>query len=245
MNIYQEKYIYFSGVADKVPKEELLKYFAQFGAKIVDDIERVNLIIEGKFTPEPLSDKIYELKKSGIDVLGIEEVEREFSAHLDTDSVLMAVKLSNDNERILALLKNSYFDNETFLSLLKGYVWGDIGIFDSDSNRDVCTQIILRFFSNIDVQHNIEYSPVGVYYVALEASHPKLLEVLYSMPDFRINDKDVALNQPISLKEVVALNPNIHKSLQMQILKNGKRDELKFLRLNESVSDIIKQKIKG
>ena len=45
------------------------------------------------------------------------------------------------------------------------------------------------------------------------------------------------------MKEVVALNPNTSKITQLQILKNSKMNELKFLALNESINQMIQKKL--
>ena len=59
------------------------------------------------------------------------------------------------------------------------------------------------------------------------------------MPEYSISAKNAQEDQPISLKEVVALNPNTSKTTQNQILRNSKVNELKFLALNESINLMI------
>ena len=118
-----------------------------------------------------------------------------------------------------------------------------IRVYDSDDNRDVCTKIVERFCSLIETNHNIQYAPIGVYYTALETSNPNLLDVIYNMPDYVISAKNAQKDQPLSLKEVVALNPNTSKTTQIQILKNSKINELRFLGLNDSINQMIQKKL--
>ncbi|MEA3512596.1 MAG: hypothetical protein U9R37_03245 [Campylobacterota bacterium] len=240
---FENKNIFFSGRGEKIDKEELLKYFIQNNATIVEDIKTADIIIQGYMTPVYLEDKFYLLAKDGIEVITIEKIEKEFSENLDIDSIVMAIKISKDKERLIKLLKNRYFSDDIFVILLKYYDWEKQGLHDTDENRDVSTAIVSRFCSLQETNHNIQYAPIGVYYTALETTNAKLLEIIYNMPMFRISDKNTVENQPHTLKEVVALNPNSSKTVLMQILKDANLEELKFLSLNESINKFISNKL--
>lgn len=240
---FKNQNIFFTGRADKIDKNELEKYLVQKGSILVESINEASLIIQGKFTPSHLEDSIYELSKNQVQIIQIEKLEEEFSSKLDIDSILMAIKISKDNDRLIKLLNNNFFSDEIFIKLLKLYDFKGDDIYDSDDNRDVCTKIVERFCSLVETNHNIQYAPIGVYYTALEASNPNLLDVIYNMPEYCISAKNAQENQPLSLKEVVALNPNTSKTTQLQILKNSKINELKFLALNESISTMIQTKL--
>ena len=235
--------IFFAGRGDKIDKSELEKYLLQKGSVLVNSINEATIIIQGKFTPIHLEDTIYELSKKQVQIIQIEKLEEEFSSNLDIDSVLMAIKISKDSDRLLKLLNNNFFSDDIFVKLLKLYDFKGDDIYDSDDNRDVCTKIVERFCSLIETNHNIQYAPIGVYYTALETSNPNLLDVIYNMPDYVISAKNAQKDQPLSLKEVVALNPNTSKTTQIQILKNSKMNELKFLALNDSINQMIQKKL--
>ncbi len=235
--------IFFAGRGDKIDKSELEKYLLQKGSVLVNSIIEATIIIQGKFTPIHLEDTIYELSKKQVQIIQIEKLEEEFSSNLDIDSVLMAIKISKDSDRLLKLLNNNFFSDDIFVKLLKLYDFKGDDIYDSDDNRDVCTKIVERFCSLIETNHNIQYAPIGVYYTALETSNPNLLDVIYNMPDYVISAKNAQKDQPLSLKEVVALNPNTSKTTQIQILKNSKMNELKFLALNDSINQMIQKKL--
>lgn len=232
----ENKNIYFTGRGDRIEKEELEKYLIQKGGIFVTSLNEASVIIQGKYTPIHLEDEIYLLSKNGVEIISIDILEKDFSSNLDVDSILMAIKISKDNERLIKLLGNDFFSDDVFIKLLKLYDFKDDDIYDSDDNRDVCTKMVERFCSLIETNHNIQYAPIGVYYTALEAEDPKLLEVIYNMPEYKISQKNAQEDQPISLKEVVALNPNSSKITHIQILKNSKVNELIFLALNESIS---------
>ena len=236
---FKDKKIYFSGRGYMCGKEELIKYLIQSEAELIDDIVSSDMIIQGYLTPVHMEDKFYLFSKEGKEVITIEQLEKQFSTDMDIDSVIMAIKISKDQTRLLELLNNSYFSNDIFVQLLKYYNWNNMGLHDNDENRDVSTNIVNRFCSLQQTNHNIQHSPVGVYYTALETTDGNLLKIVYNMPDYKISDKNAYNDQPLSLKQVVALNPNTPKPLLMQILKNGNKDELKFLALNESINKTI------
>lgn len=235
--------IFFAGRGDKIDKSELEKYLIQKGSVLINSINEATIIIQGKFTPIHLENIIYDLSKKQVQIIQIEKLEEEFSSNLDIDSILMAIKISKDNERLIKLLNNNFFSDDNFVKLLKLYDFKSDDIYDSDDNRDVCTKIVERFCSLIETNHNIQYAPIGVYYTALETTNSNLLDVIYNMPEYSISAKNAQEDQPISLKEVVALNPNTSKTTQNQILRNSKVNELKFLALNESINLMIQQKL--
>ncbi|MEA3289642.1 MAG: hypothetical protein U9Q04_05605 [Campylobacterota bacterium] len=240
---FKNKKIYFSGHGEKIEKDELIRYFIQNEAQIVNTIEESSLIVQGYMTPVHLEDKFYLLSKDGVEVVTIEDIEKQFSSNLDVDSIIMAIKISKDKQRLTKLLLNKYFSDEVFTTLLKYYNWEDEGLHDSNENRDVATQIVSRFCTLQETNHNIQHSPIGIYYTALETTNSKLLESIYNMPTYSISDKNAKADQPLSLKEVVALNPNTPKPLLMQILKNKNKDELIFLALNQSINKMISNKL--
>ncbi|MEA3353462.1 MAG: hypothetical protein U9Q33_06585 [Campylobacterota bacterium] len=240
---FKDKNIFFSARGEKIEKEELVRYFIQNEAVMVDTVEEASMIIQGYMTPVHLEDRFYLLSKEGIEVVSIEDIEKQFSTHLDIDSIIMAIKISKDKQRLTKLLRNKYFSDEIFVTLLKYYDWEGEGLHDTDENRDISTQIVSRFCTLQESNHNIQHSPIGVYYTALETTNGKLLESIFNMPNYSISDKNAKENQPLTLKEVTALNPNTPKPVLIQILKNKNKDELKFLALNQSINKMISNKL--
>lgn len=242
---FKNKTIFFSGYGEYIDKDELIKFCIQKEATIIDEYQNADIIIQGYKTPVYLEEEFYLLSKDDIEIITIDVLEKEFSLNLDINSILMAIKISKDKERIIKLLKNRYFSDDIFIQILKYYDWGDtdIGIYDNDENRDVATTITSRFCSLIKENHNIQYSPIGIYYTALETTNEKLLEVIYNMPTYTINDKNAKENQPLTLKEVVALNPHSSKTTLIQIFKNNNYNELLFLAQNNSISELLKNKL--
>ena len=244
MTDIKNKKIYFCGKGDQLDYKELEKFLLQNNVIFVPSINQAQLIIEGGLTPLHIQDKIFEASKNGIEVISIEEFEKFYSANFSVNSTLMAAKLTKDNERLVKLLQNKYFDDETFIKILKQYDFKNIPLYDTDESRDVCRSIVNRFCTLVNRNHNIQYAPIGIYYTALETYNSDLLDIIYNMPDYSISDRTAKEEQPLNLKEVVALNPNSSKSIQIQILKNNNINELIFLARNTNISFDIKQALK-
>ncbi len=240
----KNKKIYFCGRGDQLDYKELEKFLLQNNVIFVPSIDQAQLIIEGGLTPLHIQDKIFQASKDGIEVISIEEFEKFYSNNFSVNSTLMAAKLTKDNERLVKLLQNKYFNDETFIKILKQYNFKNIALYDTDESRDVCRAIVNRFCTLVNRNHNIQYAPIGIYYTALETYNSDLLDIIYNMPDYSISDRTAKDDQPLSLKEVVALNPNSYKSIQIEILKNNNIDELIFLARNTNISNDIKQALK-
>ena len=240
----KNKKIYFSGKGDQLSYEELEKFLLQNAVEFVPSIEQAQLIIQGGLTPLHIQDMIYKASTNNIQVVEIEEFEKFYSSQFSLNSTLMAAKLTKDNQRLVKLLQNKYFDDETFIKILKQYDFKNTPLYDNDESRDVCRAIVNRFCTLVNRNHNIQYAPIGIYYTALEALNADLLDIIYTMPSYTISDRTAKENQPLSLKEVVALNPNSSKSIQIQILQNNNIEELIYLARNTNISDDIKSALK-
>ena len=240
----KNKKVYFSGKGDQLDYKELEKFLLQNEVEFVPSITESELIIEGGLTPLHIQDKIFTASKNGAIVVGIEEFEKFYSSSFSVNSTLIAAKLTKDNERLVKLLQNKYFDDKTFIKILKQYDFKNITLYDNDESRDVCRSIVNRFCTLVNRNHNIQYAPIGIYYTALETFNTDLLDIIYYMPSYSISDRTAKDEQPLTLKEVVALNPNSSKTIQIQILKNNNIDELIYLARNTNISEDIKKALK-
>ncbi len=241
MEKYKNKKIFFEGRGNQLDKDEIITYLTQNEASIICDIDVADIIIDASLPY--LEDKIYLKSLEHIPIISLDQLEMEFSALIDINSVLMVIKISKDQKRLKKLINNSYFSDDLFLTLLRFYDWNNEGIYDNDENRDVSTAIAGRFCTLQKMNHNIKHSPTAIYYTALETTNSKLLETLYLMPEYKINGKNALQNQPLSTHEVVSLNPNISKPLIMQILKNGITNQLKFLASNPNLGEFVKKEL--
>ena len=241
----QNKKVYFSGKGDQLSYDELEKFLLQNDVEFVPTIEQSELIIEGGLTPLHIEDKIFKATQNGAIKVTIIEFEKFYSNEFKLNSTLMAAKLTKDNDRLVKLLQNKYFSDEVFIKILKQYDFKNIPLYDNDESRDVCRAIVNRFCTLVNRNHNIQYAPIGIYYTALETFNSDLLDIIYNMPKYSISDRTAKDDQPLSLKEVVALNPNSSQAIQMQILINNDLNELIFLARNNNINNNIKNELKN
>ena len=200
----KNKKVYFSGKGDQLDYKELEKFLLQNGVEFVPSISQAQLIIQGGLTPLHIEDKIYIASQNGAVVINIEEFEKFYSSSFSVNSTLMAAKLTKDNERLVKLLQNKYFNDETFIKILKQYDFKNVALYDNDESRDVCRSIVNRFCTLVNRNHNIQYAPIGIYYTALETFNADLLDIIYYMPSYTISDRTAKDEQPTKARSCMA-----------------------------------------
>ena len=95
----------------------------------------------------PLEDEFsYELYDAKVPEVRLAQFEEYYTQHIKPNTLMMSLKLSNDQERLKRLLKNSSFSDELFLKLFKMYDWGSDGVYENDDNRDATITFVDRFF---------------------------------------------------------------------------------------------------
>ena len=223
-------------------------------------------VLSSMLTPleEDLS---YQLYEKNIIECKLEEFENFYVKSLKPNSLLMSLKLSNNQDRLKRLLKVTAFDDETFLKLFNLYNWGSEGIFDNDDNRDVTLSFIKRFYPNFSHfnHHEIMHSPATILEIALTSKKKEVLKALSKIPNFTINARKQEEWKPRELKEFIAINPNIPIDLidsylnlnsprldtilaqnsainqehQQKILARANKDTLLKLAINPNLDDFI------
>ena len=215
----QGKNILFLGKVLHFTQEELHKFAIKLGVNAVFKYKNENqdiafTILSTLLTP--LEEQIsFELYEKGIPEIKLEEFENYYVQSLKPNTLLMSLKLSNNQERLKRLLKVKAFDDTTFLKLFTLYNWGDEGIFDNDNNRDVTLSFIKRFyphFTNFN-HHDIVHSPATILDIALTSESAEVLKALSKMPNYRINARKQEEWKPRELREFIAVNPNIPSDL--------------------------------
>jgi len=161
---------------------------------------------------EDVSNRVYE---TGIPLYKLVDFEKLLSEKINDDELLMGIKLSNDQERILRILGNEHISDTLFVKLLKMYTFSEEEEDDRD-DRDVIMYTLRRY---IDIKPNEEdllYSSLTLKRLAREATDPKLLEVLIQFPNITFLQKG---KQKISLRESIATNPHIDESVIARLLQ--------------------------
>ena len=200
--------------------------------------DEVAAVVDGKMmTPyeQNKSDELYEQK--GVHTLSIDVLEKALAKEIDADTLLMSLKLSHDKAKLKSFLQNSMIEDTLFLKLLSMYSWGGEDFFENDDNRDVSAALIVRFYENIERNHNVQYATTGIYHLVLQTQDVALLEAIAMLE--RVKNHTKILNALLThekvskkilkrflkmddalLKEAMAHNPYLERSIAKELLKD-------------------------
>ncbi|WP_161937668.1 hypothetical protein [Sulfurovum riftiae] len=184
---------------------------------------------------EDISNMVYD---TGIPLYKLVEFEKLLSEKINDDELLMGIKLSNDQERILRILGNEHISDALFVKLLKMYVFDE----EEEDNRDDRNVIMYTLRRYIDIKPSEEdllYSYLTLRRLATEATDPDLLNALTGFPNFEFL---VRGKEKITLRETIARNPAIDEPLVRKLLafRDLKIDQA--LASNPSVSlEVLKE----
>lgn len=232
--------------------------------------ENVALVVDGKMmTPyeQIESEKIYEEKKT--EFISIDALEKELAKHIDADTLMMSLKLSNDKSRLKDFLTNSMIDDELYLRLLKMYSWGGEDFFDNDDNRDVSAALIVRFYENIERNHNVEYAALGLMHLITQSKDEKLIEAIFMLEPIQkslLLDSNKANYKIISaiatnyyapknvlnmlvkksnsyIRTLVAMREDCDEEMQFYLLESGDEAVLEALSYNSNIGKKVVKKL--
>nr|WP_321267840.1 hypothetical protein [uncultured Sulfurimonas sp.] len=183
----------------------------------------VSLIVDGKMmTPyeQNTSDDLYEQKVSAT-FTSIDALERELAKHIDADTLMMSLKLSHDKERLKNFLTNSMIDDELFLKLLKMYKWNNDNFFDNDDNRDVSAALIVRFYENIERNHNVQYAALGLMHLSTQTKNEKLIEAIAYLEPLQNTMKLDSNLDNYKIISAIVTNYTTQKNILNMFIKNS------------------------
>lgn len=128
-----------------------------------------------------LTDELFELLKEHRAGLALNE----------SLTLLMQEKLLGygDEEILYALALNDNIDEKILEQLLKMYSWGGEDFFENDDNRDVSAAIILRFYKNIERNHNVQYATTGFMHLVSQTTDTQLLRAISLLEPIKHNSK--------------------------------------------------------
>lgn len=225
--------------------------------------ENVALVVDGKMmTPyeQNRSDILYEAKSKELEFVSIDVLEKELAKHIDANTLLMSLKLSRNKERLKSFIQNPMIDDELFFKLLKMYSWGGEDFFENDDNRDVSAAIILRFYKNIERNHNVQYATTGFMHLVSQTTDTQLLRAISLLEPIKHNSKiqfEIAKNigcdeemQEFFFKsgnpevfEALSLNKNLKQSIIEEFSKNEKlgTNVAKNIKLTDELFELLKE----
>ncbi len=179
------------------------------------------VVVEGRM-PAPHEqdelDRLYEAQ--AILPVGIDTFEKALCSQLDADRILMSLKLTADRDRLRAFLQNPHIGDTFFLRLLALYDWGGEGFFDNDANRDVTAAFISRFYDNLERNHNIQYSTLGLLHLLQNDVEASVVHTLGRLDPMRraFSDADRQLRSVI---EALARHPHTDTHILREIIRRG------------------------
>ncbi|MDD2781635.1 hypothetical protein [Sulfuricurvum sp.] len=182
--------------------------------------EDVALIIEGRMmNPYEQSESARLYEESQTPIVELSPFEEWLCRSIEPNRLLMSLKLSRNQERLVDFLQNPYITDELFFKLLKLYDWQNEGLFDNDTNRDVTASIIGRFYADLDRNHNVQYAMSGLAHLIERYGNPELINAIIELSPIANeikNPKDRSLN---GVLDAIALHPDTQESILRLLLE--------------------------
>jgi len=199
-----------------------------------DDIALI--VLSSMLTPieEELS---YELYDMGIADISLSQFEEYFVQNIKPNSLIMSLKLSNNQDRLKRFLKNEAFSDEIYLKLFKLYDWNSQGLYDNDDNRDITISFVKRFYKPDGFRDPaMIYAPTTVMNIAQETDTPEVLDAILSMPNHEIKVSRKEQQRPKNLREIVALNEAISTDSIKRLMSFNNPQIDYFLSANSNIT---------
>ncbi len=261
----------FLGRLHHLTQAEIDAFLSQYDMSATHTLDdSVGILIESSMIHPDEEEISYKAYKKKIPSFTLAQFEAFYAQNISSQSLLMALKLSDDQDRIIRTLKNEAIDDELYLKVLKLYDWGNEGIYDNDQNRDVTLTFIKRFFK---VDHFLDpatiYSPITLTTILSQTSNPLLLETALSLPNYHFKVSRHAHKRPQNIRQIVALNPHtptqtlerllnyndpqidyflaqnpaIDSSLQATLFARAPKETRQMLAQNPALSDALFEKL--
>lgn len=241
MNLEQATKILLFGKPRAFSNEEFISQMKYHKIEVVKEYsDDVSLLVDGRMmTPseQNLSDELYETKK--LNAISIDVLEKELASSMDSNTLLMSLKLSHDKERLKSFIENEMIPDELFFKLIKMYSWSREDFFENDDNRDVSAAFISRFYENIERNHNVQYATTGFIHLVSQAKTPELLNAIYELEPMNYHPK---------IKMAIAMSVYTDESMQERFFKTGDVLLLEALSFNKKlkpslVNELIKDEL--
>jgi hypothetical protein len=230
--------VLFLGRVSNFTPEELTNFLEAQGMKYADKYsgqEVAMTVLSTMLTPLE-DDYSYTLYDAGVPEVRLEEFEVYYTKHIKPNTLMMSLKLSNDQERLKRQLKNESFSDEVYLKLFKMYDWGEDGVYENDSNRDITITFVKRFFNPDGFRDPaMVYSPITLSNIARDTQNPAVLDAMLSMPNHEIKQSRKEDLRPKNLREIVALNPHISRENIRYLLRFNDNRINSFLACNNAI----------
>ncbi len=239
------KSVLFLGRVKNFTVEEIQLFLDQFEMKYIEEVDNnIAIMIESSMMTPIEEDIAYDLYKGGLAAFKLSEFEKFYALKIKPNSLLMSLKLSNDQERLKRLLKNESFEDDLFLKLFRLYDWKGEGVYDNDDNRDMTISFVKRFYRpDSFMDPAIIYSPVTLSTVITNSKDSQLLDVVLSMPNYGFLSTKNERKRAKNLRELVASNRHISLESMKKLLSFRNSDIDYFLASNISLNELMQDEI--
>jgi len=221
----QNKTILLFGKSRAFSSDEFASQMKFHKIRVVSEYsEDVALIVDGKMmTPyeQNASNALYETKSKLVEFISIDALEMELAKYIDADTLLMSLKLSRNKERLKSFIQNPTIEDELFFKLLKMYLWSGEDFFENDDNRDVSAAIILRFYENIERNHNVQYATTGFMHLISQTSNPELIEMIFELEPLQKSLHVEENSANLNILSAIATHYKTPNSVLNQLIKKA------------------------
>jgi hypothetical protein len=181
--------------------------------------EDIALIIEGRMMNPYEQEESARLYEKGLTpIVELSAFEEWLCRSIEPNRLLMSLKLSRNQERLVDFLQNPYITDELFFKLLKLYDWQGEGLFDNDTNRDVTAAIIGRFYVDLDRNHNVQYAMSGLAHLIERYGNSELISAIAELSPIASEIKhphDRSLN---GVLDAIALHSDTHENILVALM---------------------------
>ncbi|WP_151174217.1 hypothetical protein [Sulfuricurvum kujiense] len=182
----------------------------------------VALIIEGRmmnpYEQEELA-HLYETQQ--IPIVELSTIEEWLCRSIEPNRLLMSLKLSRNQERLVDFLQNPYISDTLFFKLLKLYDWQNEGLFDNDMNRDVTASIIGRFYEDLDRNHNVQYAMSGLAHLIERYGNADLIDAIADISPISRELKNPSDRSLTGILDAMALHSDTSEPI-LRLLMSGR-----------------------
>ena len=235
----KNKTVLMLGKSRAFSSEEFLSQMKHHNIEVAREFsDEIITVIEGRMMSpyeQNLSDSLYESKK--VEFINIDLFEKNLAKTIDSDTLLMSLKLSHDKERLKSFIKNTTISDSLYLKLIKIYSWGNEDFFENDDNRDVSASFILRFYENIERNHNIQFSTAGFIHLVAQTKDSQLLKEISELKPLKFHPK---------IKTAIAMSIYCDLPMQKRFYKSGDENILEALSVNKNLDiSLVKEFLKS
>jgi len=219
------KRVILLGKIEGFTKEEIVDFLEGYSIALCDKIDDdVVALIEShrlSHVDEVVSCDAY---VRDIPIYKLDDLTRLMSTIVIDKSILMKLKLTNDQKQIYNLIVNEYIDDNLFLDIAQMYHWDEDITSDNDNDRGVIIATLKRFLDYKPNESDLIYSPQSLNRLVHQTRNAKLLKLLLSYPNFDFLQKG---KQRITLYESIACSRYINQEI-IDILMRLRSKEIPF-----------------